>query len=90
VVGGGNSAGQAAVFLSETARKVYMLVRGADLAHSKAWAASSLIFVFCWRLQGLALIELFKSISVLGQRTKNRLGRGLPGGDGKSELPRSN
>ena len=27
VVGGGNSAGQAAVFLSQTARKVYMLVR---------------------------------------------------------------
>jgi thioredoxin reductase (NADPH) len=34
VVGGGNSAGQAAVFLSLTARKVYMLVRGADLAQS--------------------------------------------------------
>jgi thioredoxin reductase (NADPH) len=34
VVGGGNSAGQAAVFLSQTARKVYMLVRTADLASS--------------------------------------------------------
>jgi thioredoxin reductase (NADPH) len=34
VVGGGNSAGQAAVFLSQTASKVYMLVRGADLAES--------------------------------------------------------
>jgi thioredoxin reductase (NADPH) len=34
VVGGGNSAGQAAVFLSQTARKVYMLVRAADLAES--------------------------------------------------------
>ncbi len=32
IVGGGNSAGQAAVFLSETARKVYMLVRSADVA----------------------------------------------------------
>jgi len=32
VVGGGNSAGQAAVFLSQTARKVYMLVRGAELS----------------------------------------------------------
>jgi thioredoxin reductase (NADPH) len=32
VVGGGNSAGQAAVFLSQTARKVYMLVRAAGLA----------------------------------------------------------
>jgi thioredoxin reductase (NADPH) len=32
VVGGGNSAGQAAVFLSRTARKVYMLVRASRLA----------------------------------------------------------
>jgi thioredoxin reductase (NADPH) len=34
VMGGGNSAGQAAVFLSQTARRVYMLVRAADLAES--------------------------------------------------------
>jgi thioredoxin reductase (NADPH) len=34
IVGGGNSAGQAAVFLSQTARKVYMLVRSADLAET--------------------------------------------------------
>jgi thioredoxin reductase (NADPH) len=34
VVGGGNSAGQAAVFLSQTARRVYMLVRAADLSES--------------------------------------------------------
>lgn len=34
VVGGGNSAGQAAVFLSQTARKVYMLVRGSQLAET--------------------------------------------------------
>lgn len=32
VVGGGNSAGQAAVFLSRSARHVYMLVRGPSLA----------------------------------------------------------
>ncbi len=32
VVGGGNSAGQAAVFLSQIARKVYMLVRSGQLA----------------------------------------------------------
>jgi thioredoxin reductase (NADPH) len=31
VVGGGNSAGQAAVFLSGQARKVYMVIRGDDL-----------------------------------------------------------
>ena len=34
VIGGGNSAGQAAVFLSQTARKVYMLVRSGGLAET--------------------------------------------------------
>ena len=34
VVGGGNSAGQAAVFLSQTARKVSMLVRSASLSET--------------------------------------------------------
>lgn len=34
VVGGGNSAGQAAVFLGSTARRVYMLVRGPGLAET--------------------------------------------------------
>ena len=31
VVGGGNSAGQACIFLSETAHKVFLLIRGQDL-----------------------------------------------------------
>ncbi|MFL6502652.1 MAG: NAD(P)/FAD-dependent oxidoreductase [Nitrososphaera sp.] len=34
VVGGGNSAGQAAVFLGETAKRVHMLIRSAGLAES--------------------------------------------------------
>jgi thioredoxin reductase (NADPH) len=34
VVGGGNSAGQAAVFLARSAKRVHMLVRGPDLAGS--------------------------------------------------------
>ena len=34
VIGGGNSAGQAAVFLAETAGKVYMLVRGKTLSET--------------------------------------------------------
>jgi thioredoxin reductase (NADPH) len=34
VIGGGNSAGQAAVFLAETAHRVYMLVRGKTLAET--------------------------------------------------------
>src|SRR6185295_4417845 len=34
VVGGGNSAGQAAVFLAQTARRVHMLVRSDGLAET--------------------------------------------------------
>lgn len=34
VIGGGNSAGQAAVFLSKHARKVHILIRGRDLSSS--------------------------------------------------------
>ncbi len=34
VVGGGNSAGQAAVFLSQTARRVHMLVRSGNLSET--------------------------------------------------------
>jgi len=34
VVGGGNSAGQAAVFLAQTARRVYMLVRSSSLSET--------------------------------------------------------
>jgi thioredoxin reductase (NADPH) len=34
VVGGGNSAGQAAAFLAETVQKVYMLVRGKELSET--------------------------------------------------------
>src|SRR5205823_7968787 len=34
VIGGGNSAGQAAVFLAQTAKRVYMLVRSNSLAAS--------------------------------------------------------
>jgi thioredoxin reductase (NADPH) len=34
LVGGGNSAGQAAVFLAERTARVFMLIRGDDLSHS--------------------------------------------------------
>jgi thioredoxin reductase (NADPH) len=34
VIGGGNSAGQAAVYLAETARRVHVLIRAAGLAHT--------------------------------------------------------
>jgi thioredoxin reductase (NADPH) len=34
IIGGGNSAGQAAVFLAQTARQVHILIRSGDLEHS--------------------------------------------------------
>jgi thioredoxin reductase (NADPH) len=34
IVGGGNSAGQAAVFMAEQARRVYVIIRGGDLGKS--------------------------------------------------------
>jgi thioredoxin reductase (NADPH) len=34
IVGGGNSAGQAAMYLSRFARRVHVVIRGADLGHS--------------------------------------------------------
>jgi thioredoxin reductase (NADPH) len=37
VVGGGNSAGQAALFLSRYAVRVHLIVRGHDLARSMSW-----------------------------------------------------
>ena len=42
VVGGGNSAGQAAMFLSETAREVSLLVRGPDLRKMSSYLAERL------------------------------------------------
>jgi len=61
VVGGGNSAGQAAVFLSQSARKVFMLVRGADLAESmsrylvqRIIGNPSIELLCCSELTGLA------------------------------------
>ena len=51
VVGGGNSAGQAAVYLSGKARKVYMLVRSGKLADTMSR-------YLIWRIEGNAAIEL--------------------------------
>lgn len=59
VVGGGNSAGQAAVFLSQTARKVYMLVRGADLADSMSR-------YLIQRISGNSSIELLCNTELVG------------------------
>jgi len=51
VVGGGNSAGQAAMFLSEHAREVLLLIRGGDLAKSMS---RYLVSLCCWRRAGRA------------------------------------
>ena len=42
VIGGGNSAGQAAMFLSETAREVSLVVRGPDLRKMSTYLAERL------------------------------------------------
>jgi thioredoxin reductase (NADPH) len=66
VVGGGNSAGQAAVFLSQTARKVFMLVRGADLAESMSR-------YLIQRISGNPCIELLYNSELTGVEGENQL-----------------
>jgi thioredoxin reductase (NADPH) len=59
VVGGGNSAGQAAVFLSETARKVYMLVRSSELS-------STMSRYLIQRIEANPAIELHFKTEIVG------------------------
>ena len=59
VVGGGNSAGQAAVFLSETARKVYMLVRSSELS-------STMSRYLIQRIEANPTIELHFKTEIVG------------------------
>jgi len=66
VVGGGNSAGQAAVFLSQTARKVFMLVRRTDLAESMSR-------YLIQRISGNPCIELFCNSELNGVKGENKL-----------------
>jgi thioredoxin reductase (NADPH) len=66
VVGGGNSAGQAAVFLSQTARRVYMLVRAADLAESMSR-------YLIQRIIGNPSIELLCNSELAGLEGENEL-----------------
>lgn len=57
VVGGGNSAGQAAMFLSEHAQRVLLLIRGDDLTKSMSQ-------YLCQRISTQANIELRKNTEV--------------------------
>jgi thioredoxin reductase (NADPH) len=65
-VGGGNSAGQAAVFLSQTARKVFMLVRGPDLAETMSR-------YLIQRISGNPSIELLCHSELTGIEGENKL-----------------
>jgi len=70
VVGGGNSAGQAAMFLSRTVGHVHMLVRGEGLA-------ATMSDYLVQRIEGSARITLhpFSEVSRLeGERTLRRIG----------------
>ena len=66
IVGGGNSAGQAAVFLSQTARKVYMLVRSSDLAQTMSRYLIE-------RINGNPSIELLCDVELLELTGENSL-----------------
>jgi len=68
VVGGGNSAGQAAVFLSQTAHKVYMLVRSAGLAETMSR-------YLIQRIAQNPAIELHFNTEIVGLEGSDRLER---------------
>jgi len=59
LVGGGNSAGQAAVFLSSHARKVYMIIRGGGLG-------ASMSHYLIERIEATPNIELIFNAEVVG------------------------
>jgi thioredoxin reductase (NADPH) len=68
IVGGGNSAGQAAVFLASTAQRVHMLVRGSDLSDSMSRYLSH-------RIEENAAITLHARTQIVGVEGNGRLER---------------
>jgi thioredoxin reductase (NADPH) len=68
VVGGGNSAGQAAVFLSRTVKRVHLLVRGPGLAETMS---RYLIL----RIEGSPTIDLRPHTEIVGFEGANHLER---------------
>jgi thioredoxin reductase (NADPH) len=68
VVGGGNSAGQAAVFLSQTARKVHMVVRAGELS-------STMSRYLIQRLEENPQIDLRLNTEIVGLEGDGRLER---------------
>ena len=65
LVGGGNSAGQAAVFLSGHARKVYMIIRGGGLG-------ASMSRYLIERIEATPNIELMFNTEVVGLEGERR------------------
>ncbi|KLK92383.1 thioredoxin reductase [Microvirga vignae] len=66
VVGAGNSAGQAAVYLASRAAKVWLLVRGRDLGASMSRYLIN-------RIEGLANVEIITQAQVTGLEGQNHL-----------------
>jgi thioredoxin reductase (NADPH) len=66
VVGGGNSAGQAAMFLSEIAEKVLLVIRGADLSQSMSSYLSR-------RVEAKKNIEILCHTEIRKMKGENRL-----------------
>ncbi len=67
VVGGGNSAGQAAVFLAEYARRVYLLIRGDNLYKDMS-------AYLAWRIEQNPKIEVFLNTEVRRMFGNSHLG----------------
>ena len=68
VVGGGNSAGQAAVFLAQTSKCVHMLVRSSGLA-------TSMSRYLIQRVENNSAIDLRRCTEIIGLEGKNHLER---------------
>ena len=68
VVGGGNSAGQAAVFLAQTSKCVHMLVRSSGLA-------ASMSRYLIQRVENNSAIDLRRCTEIIGLEGKNHLER---------------
>jgi thioredoxin reductase (NADPH) len=81
VVGGGNSAGQAAVFLAGRARKVYLLIRGANLGKSMSRYLVK-------RVTEAENVELLANTEILQLRGEDRL-EGIVGVDNRSGARRT-
>jgi thioredoxin reductase (NADPH) len=81
IVGGGNSAGQAALFLAGRTRRVYLLIRGEDLGKNM----SRYLFD---RITNAASIELLVSTGVRELTGEDRL-KGLVIEDNRSGEPRT-